>query len=83
MEHKFPNNVSQSYVSNFKPSKAEMRALLLEMRKVIHCLSEPTFENVTHGIHKQAVQHILSNGMTVGEFCMWCVAMKKDKYKQH
>jgi hypothetical protein len=75
---RFPVEVSQNYLDYYNPSGGEIKQLLSEIRKIDHKLPDPTMDSVSKGEHKKVVQHILSNGMTVGEFCIWYLMKRKD-----
>lgn len=79
MDYTFPLNAYQNY-SSYNPSFPEVTRLIAEIRGVEQKMAPPTTESVTNGAHKSVIQHILSNGMTVGEFCLWYVSKGKAKY---
>lgn len=77
---RFPIEASQNYGELYNPSASEIKQLLAEIRKVEYGLPPPTVESVCNGDHKRVVQHILSNGMTIGEFYLWYMVKRKDDY---
>lgn len=77
---RFPIEASQNYGEHYNPTASEIKLLLSEIRKVEHNLAQPTVDSVANGEHKKVVQHILSNGMTIGEFYLWYMVKRKDEY---
>ena len=62
----FPVVANQTLLNKFQPTLKEVRALFREMRAAN---LDPR--------HPDSHKRILSNGLSVGEFCLWYVASNR------
>lgn len=67
----FPPSTNQALLKNFNPSKKEVRRLLEEIRSAHLDPHNPDS-------HKR----ILSNGLSVGEMCLWYIASNRTLVAQ-
>lgn len=66
MEAKFPVSTTQGLLKHFHPEYALVIKLMKEIREANLDPNDPTS-------HRQ----ILSNGLSVGEFCLWYIASNR------
>lgn len=73
----FPLKSSQTLLKEFDPTNAEVTNLFREIRKIQSNFPPPTLHT------KSISKHLLSNGLSVGEFCLWYInsdrVMRKSK----
>jgi len=62
----FPAATNQALLKHFHPTKKEVRQLFAEIRAAQLNPRDP-----------QSHKRILSNGLSVGEFCLWYIASNR------
>jgi hypothetical protein len=70
----FPGGATQSLLEHFNPTERDVRDIFKEIRQ--HEWSQvPVGGTAEFDVNNHS--HILSNGLSIGEFCMWYIASNR------